>query len=117
MPHINYDNYSAKPYTYVYGTHARKDDKIATALIKINVQDGSKLVWHEDNLFPGEPIFVANPDSEDEDDGVLLATVLDTKRGISFLIILDARTMKELGRAELDRHIPFDSHGNFFPKK
>lgn len=49
---------------------------------------------------PSEPIFVARPGGTKEDDGVLLTVALDAKRKLSCLIILNAQTMKEIGRAE-----------------
>ncbi len=53
------------------------------------------------------------PGSEDEDDGVLLSVVLDGRRGNSFLLVLDARSLGELARAEVPHHIPYGFHGQF----
>jgi torulene dioxygenase len=60
---------------------------------------------------PGEAIFVPNPDGVDEDDGVLLSVVLDGFKETSYLVCLDARTMKELGRAECDWAVGLGTHG------
>ena len=54
------------------------------------------LVWHEEGCFPGEPVFVAAPEREDEDEGVLLSVVFDAARGNSFMLVLDARTLEEV---------------------
>jgi carotenoid cleavage dioxygenase-like enzyme len=48
-----------------------------------------------------------------EDEGVVLSVVLDTGRGASFLLILNASTFTELARAEAPHHIPFSLHGNY----
>jgi hypothetical protein len=40
--------------------------------------------------------------------------VLDAKKAISFLLILDASNFRELARAEVSHHIPFGFHGNYF---
>ncbi len=48
-----------------------------------------------------------------EDDGVLLSVVLDADAGTSFLLVLDARDLSELARAEAPHHIPFGFHGQF----
>ena len=49
---------------------------------------------------PSEPIFVARPGARTEDDGVLLTMALDAEHRHSSLIIIDAKNMKELARAE-----------------
>ena len=43
----------------------------------------------------GEPIFVTKPNSEEEDDGVLLTVVLFSKSEASSLVVLDAKSMTE----------------------
>ena len=58
-------------------------------------------------------MFVAEPGAEDEDDGVLLSVVLDAERGGSSLLVLDARDLSELARAEAPHHIPFGFHGQY----
>jgi carotenoid cleavage dioxygenase-like enzyme len=52
--------------------------------------------------------------AQNEDDGVVLAIMLDYKN-TSFLLVLDARTMAEIGRAYLPHHNPAALHGQFFP--
>ena len=51
------------------------------------------------------------PRGRGRDDGVLLSVVLDAGRRTSFLLVLDARDMTELGRAAVPHHIPFGFHG------
>ena len=58
-------------------------------------------------------MFVARPNAEDEDDGVLLSVVLDASAGTSFLLVLDASDLSELARADAPHHIPFGFHGQF----
>ena len=88
---------------------------------------------------PGEPIFIPRPtpssSSEeegrdgpegkaegyeggkdgdgdgDEDDGVCLSVVLDGTWGRSYLLVLDARSFEEVGRAEMEVVVPFGFHG------
>ena len=43
---------------------------------------------------PGEPVFVAAPGAEAEDDGVLLSVVFDARSGRSFLLVLDAADLE-----------------------
>jgi torulene dioxygenase len=47
----------------------------------------------------------------DEDDGVLLSVVLDGFKETSYLLCLDARTMKELERAECDGAVGIGTYG------
>jgi carotenoid cleavage dioxygenase-like enzyme len=69
------------------------------------------LRWSQAGCFPGEPIFVPNPQGREEDDGVVLSLVLDFAHSRSFLLILNAKTMTELARAETPHAIPVGLHG------
>ncbi|MFB6375192.1 MAG: carotenoid oxygenase family protein, partial [Bradymonadaceae bacterium] len=64
--------------------------------------------------YPGEPVFVPRAEAEAEDDGVLLSVVLDGEAGRSFLVVLDAATLEEVGRATVPHHIPLGFHGDYF---
>lgn len=114
MPRINYEKYNGKPYQFVYGVSADAKHAFPNQLIKMNVSTGSYSIWTEPHCFPCEPLFIANPQANTEDNGVLLSIVLDSKNKNSFVLILDAQTMKELARATVPHHIPFTVHGNFF---
>jgi beta,beta-carotene 9',10'-dioxygenase len=109
MPRINYAKYAMKPYTYVYGIGVTHE-----GLVKINVDTGAVLEWREQDCSAGEPVFVAAPDAQTEDDGIVLSVVLDARTKSSFLLLLDAHTYTEIGRALLPHHIPFQIHGDFF---
>ena len=64
----------------------------------------------------GEPIFIPNGQTDGcrgEDDGVILSVVLDSLAETSYLLLLDARDMREICRAKLASAIPFGFHGNF----
>lgn len=54
------------------------------------------------------------PTAEAEDQGVVLAVVLDTQRQTSFLLVLDGTTFDERARVQVPHHIPFGFHGQFF---
>lgn len=109
MPRINYHAYNMRPYQYVYGINVA-DDK----LVKIHINTGTVLEWQEQDCSPSEPVFVISPHAHTEDDGVILSVILDARTKSSFLLILDARTYKEIGRALLPHHVPFQVHGEFF---
>lgn len=82
-------------------------------IVRADLSDGSTSTWAEDGAYPGEPVFVARPGGEEEDDGVLLSVVLDSREGNTYMLVLDASNLDELGRAEAPHHIPFGFHGQF----
>jgi beta,beta-carotene 9',10'-dioxygenase len=82
----------------------------------VSTQSGEKMSWAQDGCYPGEAVFIPNPTGRNEDDGVLLSVVLDTKRTSSFLLMLDARTMTEIARAEIPFPVPMGFHGAFYNK-
>ena len=108
MPQIN-NAYALQPYHYVYTLN-----NDGSGLSKINVQNGTTLKWEEDNCSANEPVFVPAPNAHSEDDGVVLSIILNSKAQQSFLLILDGKTFKEIGRAMVPHHIPFNLHGAFF---
>ena len=56
-----------------------------------------------------------DPEGGGEDEGVLLSVVLDGFRERSYLLCLDARTMREVGRADLGAVVGFGFHGIHVP--
>jgi beta,beta-carotene 9',10'-dioxygenase len=92
-----------RPYRYVYGFTGffqGKPGYLDWAIVKQDVARNERHgTWHEEFCYPGEPLFVRDPEGEEEDDGVLLSTVYDAQRGENFLLVLNAANMKELARA------------------
>ncbi len=119
LPCINYEHYNMNPYVFVYA-YGKKDSScysyVADKLLKINISNGIALEWFEEYCYPGEPIFVSAPLVQSEDDGVVLSVVLDVQKQLSFLLVLDAITFKEIARAYAPHHIPFGLHGLFISK-
>ncbi len=113
LPRINYQ-FGMKNYSYLYAAGMDSVTNFTDRLIKINVQSKDFVTWSEKNCHPGEPIFVARPGSNHEDDGVILSVVLDSNKGRSFLLVLDARSFKETARALVPHHIPFGIHGQYY---
>jgi beta,beta-carotene 9',10'-dioxygenase len=114
FPRINYRRGAGRRYRYVYGAGNEVRGNFIDNLVKLDLEHNATSSWYEEGCYPGEPVFVAIPDAEDEDDGVILSVVLDAKRAASFLLVLDASTFRELARAEVSHHIPFGFHGNYF---
>jgi len=112
LPRINYGRCNERPYRYVWGV-ADGDTGWLERIVRADLADGTTTEWSEPGQYPGEPVFVARPGAEDEDDGVLLSVVLDSRKGNSHMLVLDARDLTELARAEAPHHIPFGFHGQF----
>jgi beta,beta-carotene 9',10'-dioxygenase len=111
LPRINYRRNNERPYRHVWGIG--QETGWIDAIVAADVETGETREWREPDRWPGEPVFVAEPDAAEEDAGVLLSIVLDGERGNSFLLVLDARDLSELARAEVPHHIPFGFHGQF----
>ena len=111
LPRINYPRCNERPYRYAWGVGIGSGwiDRI----VKADVTERRSTTWSEEGCFPGEPVFVGTPGANEEDDGVLLSIVLDARKGNSFLLVLGARELDELARAEVPHHIPFGFHGQF----
>lgn len=113
LPRID-DRRRRRPYRYVWGVGVGGPDaQFLDRLVAIDSGEGRVAEWHEPGTFPGEPVFVRRPDGTEEGDGVVLSVVLEPERGGSSLLVLDARTLTELARAEVPQHIPFGFHGGF----
>jgi beta,beta-carotene 9',10'-dioxygenase len=117
LPTINYRRYNTHDYGVAYGVGSdkRHPEDFTNLLIRIDVRERTAKVWSEEYCYPGEPVFAEAPDARREDDGVVLSVVLNAKKGNSFLLVLDAHSFEEIGRAEVPHHIPFGFHGQFFP--
>jgi len=82
-------------------------------LVKYNLQTNQAIYWSQAHVFCGEPTFVANPAGTFQDDGVIISMVYNVKNRKSFLLILDAYTMKELARINLPHPLPNRLHVKF----
>ena len=115
LPRINYC-LNGRRYRYAYGVGIAGSENPSgwlDQIVKLDVDGGEHLFWHEAGVFPGEPVFVARPGAQAEDDGVLLSVTLDPSTATSFLLVLDARDLSELARARVSQHIPWHFHGHF----
>jgi beta,beta-carotene 9',10'-dioxygenase len=92
LPRIDYGRVAGHRYRMVWGTGNRQPGNFLDSLVRVDVETGKCAVWAEPGCYPGEPVFVAAPGASDEGDGLLLSVVLDARRNMSFLLILDARS-------------------------
>lgn len=115
LPRIN-SLYNGRPYTYAYLSDLRELDEEddIRSICKVNTKTKEILQWEQKGCSPGEPLFVPTPNAQDEDDGVVLAVVLDEFQKASFLLVLDAKNLRELGRAKIAHRIPPGLHGQYY---
>ncbi|XP_037513001.1 carotenoid-cleaving dioxygenase, mitochondrial [Rhipicephalus sanguineus] len=107
LPTIN-PEYKGKPYRYTYGSgNFERLGECRNAICKLDIERREMQLWREsDTQFPSEAVFIANPEAVDEDDGVLLSVVNDTDYSKpDFLLVLDAKTLTELARAQVPPHV------------
>ncbi len=117
FPRIN-EQFDGHPYRFLYLTDPRDpeiDQGSAKGLYKVDMETKEVLHWQEEGAFPGEPVFIATPGGADEDEGVVLALILEPRHQRSFLLILDGKSFKEVGRARVTHLIPPGLHGQYFP--
>ncbi|XP_069113793.1 beta,beta-carotene 15,15'-dioxygenase-like isoform X2 [Argopecten irradians] len=113
LPTVNYDLYNGRKYKYSYGFSIQSEKVIA--LVKVNLATKTSLQWDAPGCFPTEPIFVADPNGPEEDDGVVLSAVCTIDQD-PFLLVLDGKTFKEVARARFPGvQINRDLHGFFRP--
>jgi carotenoid cleavage dioxygenase-like enzyme len=113
FPTIN-RNFLGKKTNYYYATGTATKSYFENAISKVDVAKKETVLWKEDYCFFGEPLFVPRPNGSSEDDGIVLVAASNTQsKGKDFLLCLDAKSMKELGRAQFSSRIPQALHGVF----
>lgn len=115
LPRIN-EKYNRLPHRFVYGVRTNNDgvdNQQIKQLIKVDVETKKTIIWSEEGCLVSEPVFIAAPDSQQEDHGVVLSAVCDPKTEKSFLLVLDGQTFTEVGRAEVLVRFAPTLHGRF----
>jgi len=115
LPRMNYD-YNGKKHRFVYMTGVEMS-AVSTKIIKLDVETKKTQQWTADNCSTSEAVFIGRPNATEEDDGVLLMSVINTAPGErGFLLVLDAQTLKEIARAHVNTQLHMDMHGQFIPQ-
>jgi carotenoid cleavage dioxygenase-like enzyme len=119
FPTVNEALPAALPHRVVYGVGPRPATPraFANALFKLDTITGSHRMWSEAGYYLSEAVFVPRGSSAAEDDGVLLTVALIAGEVRSALLVIDAVSLTEIGRAILPLPLPFGFHGRFFPRK
>ncbi|XP_039306523.1 carotenoid isomerooxygenase isoform X2 [Solenopsis invicta] len=119
-PRINTDFHLGKEYRYFYAIACDMDLNNPGTLIKVDTFRKTKKVWQENGVYPSEPIFVPDPNGKNEDDGVVVSSLVwaENENRVG-LLILDAVTFTEIARATFDTPgpVPKCLHGWFSMNK
>ncbi|KAK1339911.1 hypothetical protein QTO34_018472 [Cnephaeus nilssonii] len=132
FPQINYQKYGGKPYTYTYGLGL--NHFVPDRLCKLNVKTKETWVWQEPDSYPQNPslfltqmpwrkMMVMKALDVSEHSlltgvhvvGVVLSVVVSPGTGQkpAYLLILNAKDLSEVARAEVEINIPVTFHGLF----
>ena len=117
LSNMDWGRYNMHPdYRFVYAVGLRPEKRTGfyNQIVKIDIETHQEQRWFQEDCYPGEPVFVSRPGGTAEDDGVILSVVLDSIKGNSFLLVLDAHHLVEICRAEVPQPILFGYHGQFF---
>jgi carotenoid cleavage dioxygenase-like enzyme len=115
FPTLNYPNYLGRKHRYVYLAANDDGSSLPTRLVKYDTEERTATEWEPaGTTFPGEPLFEAAPGAEAEDAGAIVTTVLDAEEEVTRLVVLDARTMEEVARADCPHWVPYGFHGQFY---
>jgi len=110
LPTIN-PKYLTHKHRFTYGTVDRLKSSFMDGIVKFDNSTQTAIFWDHEAHTPGEPIFIADPEGTEEDDGVLLTVVLDGVAEKSYLLVLNAKDLTEVGRAQMDGPMSFGFHG------
>ncbi|KAA0188314.1 hypothetical protein HAZT_HAZT010977 [Hyalella azteca] len=118
MPILN-PAFRSKPYRYMWGCGGWEQGYFKGAVGKVDVETGECWKWHASaDTISTEALFIAHPEARDEDDGVLIFNTVSTHPDErNALVVLDAKTMQPLARAEIDQQLGGSLHGTFLPNK
>ncbi|PIC43605.1 hypothetical protein B9Z55_004278 [Caenorhabditis nigoni] len=116
FPRYHWEKINMKEYKYVFGsTVFGKVNENPAGVVKADLKTGNHLIWNRENEHQicGEPIFVPNPEGVEEDDGILIVPIMTiSEKQPPFVLILDAKTLKETARFEIpEERIPLGFHG------
>ncbi|XP_072938578.1 carotenoid isomerooxygenase-like [Epargyreus clarus] len=117
-PRIHYSLLNGRPYQYFYAISSDVDAENPGAIIKVDTVTGDILTWHDTDWYPSEPVFIPHPNAKAEDDGVLVIALVRGAHELA-LLVLDARSLRELARASFRTPTPSPKslHGWFLPEK
>lgn len=115
FPATNYRRVNGRPYRFAWGAAdgPEPDGTYSSALVKVELETGASRSFNDGVHVFGEPLFVAHPQAESEDDGVLLSVGSSKQDETALLAVVDAKTMALVASAAVPSSIPLGFHGSF----
>ena len=89
---------------------------MASELCNLHIVKLIFLIRYTEDHYPSEMYFIANPEGQSEDDGVLVTISYDGAKEQSYFMVIDAISFTEIDRAYLPQVIPWSAHGMHFPE-
>ncbi|KAK8772226.1 hypothetical protein V5799_024530 [Amblyomma americanum] len=119
LPRVNQSR-NGREYRFCYNISHVDGEEHRPFLSKLDVCTGDWLRWEKEGWYPSEPVFVSRPGALDEDDGVILSSLVcvEDERKLT-LAVIDGKSFEELALAKFDlpSSIPGDFHGWFLQKQ
>ncbi|KAF5753948.1 putative 9-cis-epoxycarotenoid dioxygenase [Helianthus annuus] len=78
-----------------------------------------KYHWLPKNNFCTGLVFVAKPESTEEDDGWIVTFAHDEENDTSYVLVVDAKNFGEepIAKIKLPQRVPYGFHGSFFTSR
>ncbi|KAI9480627.1 MAG: carotenoid oxygenase [Benjaminiella poitrasii] len=113
FPRFNQDYIMRPEHRYLYGCQLCNSTE-SCCLIKVDLNtSATKTYCSRYGHSCSEPVFVPKPEGTEEDDGVLLSLVNDSVRDCCYLVIVDAKDMKELACIKIGEFTAITFHGSY----
>lgn len=114
FPRVDPRSASASRHSNYWAAAVSPGAAFLDSLVRVDLA-GEVTSWRQPDCFTGEPVFVPGPGAS-PDTGLILAVALDARRQLSFLIVLESMSMREVARAYLPQIEPYAFHGIFMEK-
>jgi carotenoid cleavage dioxygenase len=109
-------NYRGKSSRFAYLLDEQRAGYMGKGVLKYDLLEEREVEYFDyGEFFGGEALFVPRVGAVEEDDGYLLDLLMSDNK--SELIVIDARTMKELARLRLPHRVPFGVHACWLDEK
>jgi beta,beta-carotene 9',10'-dioxygenase len=110
FPSVSYKKKSGRRHAVSWGARVCASGR-RSSIVRLGADERT---FEETGFVFGEPVFVARPSSEREDDGVLVTVGSHLDAARSAMVVLDAGTLDVKAWAEVPLPIPLGFHGSFF---
>jgi beta,beta-carotene 9',10'-dioxygenase len=113
FPAIDYARCNGRAYGAVWGGALASLEDTRSAIVRLDLASGRVTSHADPDVTFGEPIFVGDPASSRDEEGVILAVGTRESADRSMLRVLDATSLEPLATLEIDVALPLGFHGSF----